>query len=210
MVDSAHRDIILRRRMAFLTGALVVVGGCDEAPPPKAPPTPVTIEDSPGTPLKPNDTPPEPAPPKIESAYDTAIPPTDCAPDRDALLGLKKIYDEAYAEADRIVAALPSCAITDTMCAPNYELVAKRVDALQNTTFGVLGRCGCSAPIVSDYAAKHTRAVYERIEHIRERVRAGSADPDAANTKWEELLRKQATPRPCLSCVACESKSACD
>jgi hypothetical protein len=132
------------------------------------------------------------------------------AADRDALLQLKLIYDEAYAEADRIDAALPSCAITDCMCTPNYDIIAKRVHQLQEKAFGVLGMCGCPAPIVSEYAAKHTRALSDRMQRIRERIVSSSGDPDAANKKWDELLRKEATPRPCLSCIRCEAKSACD
>ena len=33
---------------------------------------------------------------------------------------------------------------------------------------------------------------------------------DEGKAKWELLLRNEATPRPCLSCIRCEPKSGCD
>jgi hypothetical protein len=214
MVDLVNRNIILRRRMAFLSGALAVVSGCDKTPPPKPPPTDVTIgdiADTGGLPTASPSTEPLPPEPKAPPHPSTQIPKTDCAGDRDELLRLKKIYDEAYAETDAIYASLPSsCAVTDDACSPKYELSAKRFHRLQERTFNVLGMCSCPAPIVAEYASTHAEGVHQRMQLIRDRIVKGGADPDAAGKKWDELLRNEATPRPCLSCVYCEPKSACD
>lgn len=214
MVDSATRQAILRRRMVFLSGALAAVTGCDKGTPAQ-PPTNVLVGEPDETSGMPTATPSSPAPAPaakgLPPAPSTAIPATTCDGDRAALERVKSAFDALYAETDSLYQALPSaCAVTDDTCLPKYRPLAKRFDEVRERAGSVLGLCGCSAPIVETYAAKHQTELNQRIRLIRERVAETAKAADAGSTRWDELVQEEATPRPCLSCVRCVPKSACD
>lgn len=213
MVDSASRNVILKRRMAFLSGALAMVSGCDKnAPPPE--PTGVVVGDPSAhglpTAVPSSDDVAEPQP-KLPPPPSTAIPETSCDPDREALLGYQKRFDAMYAELAKLHDSLPSsCAITDDACLPKHEAAAKRYASLEQGSQSLLGLCGCAAPIVSEYVSRHRAEATARLHQIRDRIIAAAAAKERAAERWDELVQNEATPRPCLSCIRCEPKSACD
>jgi hypothetical protein len=220
MVDSQrdgsveNRRIILRRRAAFLTGALAVATGCDKntAPPPE--PTGVVIGDpdpTSGMPTAAPSTPDAPPTAKMDPPPSTEIPETDCEGDRTELLALKREFDSIYAELGKLHDALPSgCALTDESCVPKHKPLAKRFAAVRERLGDMFGLCSCPAPIKREYASQHQAAARQRLELIRTRIVDAAGSTEAAGQKWDELVRNEATPRPCLSCVQCEPRSACD
>lgn len=211
MADSVNRRAILRRRMAFLGGALAALPGCDKAAPPPPHPTPVPVGDPEPTVVAPTPVPSdEPATPgKLPPHPSTEIPATTCAEDREELMRLKALYEGVYRETEALYAELPGCALTEDACVPKHQPLAQRCAAIEEQLSRAFGLCGCPAPIVNEYGSQHGSAARQRLELIRERIVA-VAGAAAAGERWDELVREEATPRPCLSCVMCEPKSACD
>ncbi len=214
MADSAHRRAILRRRMAFVSSTLAAITGCDKGTPVQVPTADVEIGDPDPTTTLPTAVAPNPAPSseaQLPPAPSTEIPETSCQGDRAELERLRSAFDAIYAETNALYAALPSgCAVTDDACAPKYQPLAKRYAELTQRNQDLVGLCSCPAPIVEEYLGKHRPETARRMTMIRERIVESAPDPDAAGDKWQQYVRNEATPRPCLSCVMCTPKSACD
>lgn len=200
--------------MAFLSSTLAVVSACDKTPPPQLPPTDVSVGDPDSTGSIPKEVPaptPEPIQAKVPARPDTAVTATDCEPDRAAMQQLKKAFDEIHTEIESLYAALPGgCSVSDDACEPKYKPIAKRFHDVQERARSLSGLCDCSAPIVAEYRSKQRASVNTRLGFIRDRIIALGGGKAPAEEKWQALLRNEATPRPCLSCVMCEPKSACD
>jgi hypothetical protein len=210
MRDTTNRAAILRRRMAFLGGALATIPACDKDPVPPASPDPTDVHVAPdGSTPQPvsSDEPPGPKPGPHPS---TEIPATSCKEDREQLEGLKPRLDEIYAELDAIYAALPSCSIHDAACQPEQRTVASRFARVDEQIDGLSGLCGCPPPIVTEYLQKHTPEFSKLRDRIRDTIIANAKKDPVAGDVWDNLVQEEATPRPCLSCVYCEPKSGCD
>lgn len=214
MVDSAARQTILRRRMVFLSGALAAVTGCDKGTPPQ-PPKSVLVGEPDETSSLPTSTPSPSASAPVAKGLppppSTAIPETSCEGDRAELEKLKPSLDALYADVDAVYTGLPSaCAVTDDGCRPKYEPLAARVAAIEQRSEQLLGMCGCPAPIVDEYVAKHRSEIARRLSIIRDRVAGTTPANEPGGPAWDNLVSELSTPRPCLSCIRCEAKSACD
>jgi hypothetical protein len=215
MGDIDHRELILRRRMAFIGSAMAVMGGCKDRVPPDTPPPDVTIGDADQTGGLPTATPgdsatPDPKP-NLPPPPSTAIPETDCEADRQKLTSLKSRLDALYSDIDALYGAVPTgCSVTDESCVPKHRKQAKKASQLRDRISGLRGMCACPAPIVAEYLSKHQPELSQRLAKVEARVVEDASDQDAAAKRWAELMREEATPRPCLSCIRCEPKSGCD
>ena len=199
--------------MAFVSGALAVVTGCDKntAPPPE--PSTVVVGDpdpTTGLPTAAPSTVDSAPPPKIDPPPSTEIPETTCEGDRDALLVFKSKFDTLYAEIGKLQQGVSSCSVADESCVDNHKPLAKRFATAREQIHDLIGMCACLAPIVREYTSKHREEAIRRLDDVRTRVIDASGSTEEAGKQWDQLVRNEATPRPCLSCIRCEPRSACD
>ncbi len=192
IVENKDGNVILRRRLAFMSGALVALTGCSKmASTQLEPPDRWTLTALPARPS-------------------TAIPDTSCEPNRQALEKKRALFDEMYDEIDALYRELPqSCPVVDDRCIPQYKPFAKRVSALQFRLNG-LSDCSPGPPIVSDYIGTHQNALRQRLARMRDRIAELADGVPTAGERWDQLVRHEAKFQPCLSCVKYEPTKTCD
>lgn len=202
------RDVILKRRMFFVTSTLSLLGCPQEntAPPAVSPTTPVaSVPQTDSGPLPSGPQPAEPSPVPPDKA--TKLPPLDIP--SDASDTAKRHYEwqataipKIHKDIDQLDALTTSlCDIDDTACDKTWGDVAKLIIKIKEQRKDLEPRCGrgttADAQRFNERLDAHLAAIDKRLAPIQQRLDQ-KLDTAARRNKWKAHQDANAPPRVCL------------
>jgi hypothetical protein len=195
------REAILRRRMFFVSSALMLTG-CPQDPQQPATGTSKPVATIPTV----SASAVEPAPTSAPPAPTVTVPSLDVPADvsevaRSHFERLKEMVPQIHAELDAAdKSLLARCSIEDAVCDPTWQSVAKNLAEARDLRADLPARCsGTSADAKRFEAslAEHLAAIDARLDGLEKRIE-GLLNSDSKKAKWTAHVSGAAMPRPCL------------
>lgn len=198
------RTRILRRRAAFLTSTLAVIG-CGGPTRTQPAPAPVTVPSGSAQPEEPDPGPPEAPPTAGRSGMPSLEVPEDINEQaHERFVGMVKQVQELHATLDEVEDTLGQrCSVLDPACEPTWRELAKQLLQVNGEFRWMHVVCKGSsegAKLFEERQDEHREFLQKRVNELLSSIESGFSSRDELK-RWKALWDEEELARPqiCLS-----------